>query len=986
MRDKIWLSKLLAFTHDPAEKALILLRGAGHEEGTVRLLREKLKELGAGVDDPALEEIVRRADRWAAAADRPQLPRKMKTQVNFASQPALIHPLTGGVVEIKSLADDVNPKVIERLSFKHFEDLIVKADGGVDLQRTFLAFWRAGPMLGADELELLWRLLPADTRSPDHSIWEHLRLASAFAGAMTADESNDPALLLVSLGPVQDFISQARKVSDLWAGSHLLSRLCWEAMRPLCEEFGPDCVIFPDLHGMPLVDLWLEERYGIDVERITGKKPLWKKQASDANPLFAATLPNRFVAVVPASMAEKAAREVVEAARRWMDDTAKRMLDDLVGMAGVEGVGHAAEQARRQLEAFPQINWAVAPWSLCKDEKDDRLVEALKALGMEKDYLHPDFRAVLGKKLELRGEDGETATFYTPNPGVYYPGMYEAIERLHAAAKSVRPFAGHLEKGYRCSVCGEREWLTTDEKALERAADSRGETVWKKAGDELSGLVKENECLCAWCALKRLWPRLFVKELEEKGILDDRDKGIRRFVVSTHTMAIASTVERWLDKHPEPDEKAKEARCKLDKARGERAAWPQKVYEKIDRRLDGEDRRFVLSLPLCLENLQEQERESEAEEEAKTSTLVKEYLGEKPEAYYALVLMDGDRMGAWLSGDASDGKLGDRFREEIKAELEEKGLSDYLRALRPLSPAWHQAISSALNNFSLRVARYVVEKLFSGKLIYAGGDDLLAMVTVGDLPALMMALRCAYSGVFPNEGGEEETWRWLLGTKAPPGLRLRNGYAYLMTGGRKWLVPMMGSKAGASIGAVVAHYKAPLGRVLRLLRDAERRAKNAGRDAFCLTLSKRAGGTTSLVGKWMIVNEQLRCPIEENHMGLLLRLRDVLAARGVSRRATYLLWEQLRALPDDKDALRSCMAFQLKRQAAGASGNTRKEIDLLSSSLADAALSLPQEIEKKTTPQQWLQGLMNTAEFLAREGRAYREEEKESKKVEVAHG
>jgi len=40
--DLMWKARLAAWIHDPAEKALVLLRDpAGHEGGTVRQLREK---------------------------------------------------------------------------------------------------------------------------------------------------------------------------------------------------------------------------------------------------------------------------------------------------------------------------------------------------------------------------------------------------------------------------------------------------------------------------------------------------------------------------------------------------------------------------------------------------------------------------------------------------------------------------------------------------------------------------------------------------------------------------------------------------------------------------------------------------------------------------------------------------------------------------------------------------------------------------------
>ncbi|MCL4685852.1 type III-B CRISPR-associated protein Cas10/Cmr2 [Myxococcota bacterium] len=52
-------------------------------------------------------------------------------------------------------------------------------------------------------------------------------------------------LLLVTLGPVQDFIAQARRTRDLWYGSHLLSELGRAAARALVD--GAAKLIFPSL-------------------------------------------------------------------------------------------------------------------------------------------------------------------------------------------------------------------------------------------------------------------------------------------------------------------------------------------------------------------------------------------------------------------------------------------------------------------------------------------------------------------------------------------------------------------------------------------------------------------------------------------------------------------------------------------------------------------------------------------------------------------
>ncbi len=56
-------------------------------------------------------------------------------------------------------------------------------------------------------------------------------------------------VLVIALGPVQEFIEQARRTRDLWYGSHLLSEISKAAAHTLCEfaEGGTAGVIFPAL-------------------------------------------------------------------------------------------------------------------------------------------------------------------------------------------------------------------------------------------------------------------------------------------------------------------------------------------------------------------------------------------------------------------------------------------------------------------------------------------------------------------------------------------------------------------------------------------------------------------------------------------------------------------------------------------------------------------------------------------------------------------
>ena len=315
-----WNLKLAAWLHDPAEKALILMRTPeGHEFGTAQRLRERL-----GIDYGAFDK---RADWLAAAADRPQWPRPEDERysswanVHFASQPVLRHPLSGEPIALQPLAADIGAAEAKAVSVDHFERLIVEDDPRL----TFLAFWRFGPEAGrwATELGSLWQMLPADTRTPDHSIWAHLDTVSALHTALA--EGDQPALLAMSFGPVQGFIAQARSTSDLWAGSHLLSTIVWEALKTIVAEVGPDAVLFPALRGVPAVDAWLlgqSESFRALFEDIGAE---FLRDKTDTNPLFAAALPNKFVCVVPSRRTRELAEAAIAAARRQGQPRSPRM-------------------------------------------------------------------------------------------------------------------------------------------------------------------------------------------------------------------------------------------------------------------------------------------------------------------------------------------------------------------------------------------------------------------------------------------------------------------------------------------------------------------------------------------------------------------------------------------------------------------------------------------------------------------------------------
>jgi CRISPR-associated protein Cmr2 len=168
----------------------------------------------------------------------------------------------------------------------------------------------------------------------------------------------------------------------------------------------------------------------------------------------------------------------------------------------------------------------------------------------------------------------------------------------------------------------------------------------------------------------------------------------------------------------------------------------------------------------------------------------------RPTPYYAIVKMDGDRMGDFL------GTL-DRER--------------------------HEEIGKKLSSFAREAAPQLIEGEYPGRLVYAGGDDVLALVP--------LARDLSWEG-----RKEEGTIHTLLDLIYQ--LRLRFGE---ITQG----VSGVSGPVTSSAGIAVAHHYTPLSAVLRATREAERLAKDRyNRDSLVVTIMRRSGEQTRVGCHW----------------------------------------------------------------------------------------------------------------------------------------
>lgn len=221
------------------------------------------------------------------------------------------------------------------------------------------------------------------------------------------------------------------------------------------------------------------------------------------------------------------------------------------------------------------------------------------------------------------------------------------------------------------------------------------------------------------------------------------------------------------------------------------------------------------------------------------------------EGYFAVLALDGDQIGKWISGENTP-KMRSQLSSYTDANGKQaQGALDYfekhggaalLDTSRPLSPSYHLQFSEALSNFALKCARPVVEA-HHGRLIYAGGDDVLAMLPANTALACARDLREAFQGRAVAQAG--------ITSPAPGFLSMANDqFGHPIP----FIVP--GPAAEVSVGIAVAHFKSPLQDVVRAAQAAEKRAKRGpgdgglGRAAVAMTLLKRSGEITEWGAQW----------------------------------------------------------------------------------------------------------------------------------------
>ncbi|CUT04684.1 type III-B CRISPR-associated protein Cas10/Cmr2 [Candidatus Chrysopegis kryptomonas] len=777
--------KLKALLHDPPDKFLHL---KSHEKIADELFKNLFTET------PHVNEAIL-ADRLASALSRiivaPNFDDENKrnefekvSQVIDLKEAEFIDIFSEQKSSIESPQSHEEVKnLFENLGKLTFQDQQERA------KFIFLFFWRFLP-----EIFPWIDKHPADTRAPNHSIYDHLVQTSAIVSALPK-----PAFLLFTISPVQEFISKARKTSDLWAGSYMLSYFIYKCIEVVMEKLGPDNVIFPNLLGQPTVDRWLYEKFkGSPITQSFSNENYFRKFIDNAfsdEKLTIANFPNRFLAIIPYD--NSLAKEVEEAFRNELEEISEKVCDEILKSLKDEKQNSANQnqvlknqilsQIKNHLFNYFQAYWVVLPWT--NDTQNYSPNEALE------DY---------GKLISNNNELYQTVQtiinhpYYKPaNVGSAYSLLLELTEKLLGARKSIRNVLKenyYESRGEKCHLCGEFEVLDID---------------WNNLRKNKPELVKEGERLCGVCITKRLFPEI----IKEKFILSDPVKfpstsemasiGGKRRLNDSLKNDLKNKIEPFLNKYPAIPKTISVPKLKNDP-----------LYN-----IDGQ---FLMEETYRADYFEKEYGVKVSENDFKDILETLRKYNINPSKYYAILQMDGDNMGKWLKGEFNP-KIKDTIHPKVVDALisysEDKELKRLLFSKHPNSPSIHQAFSRRLSQFAIEEVRKIVEDEHYGKLIYAGGDDILAFLPIEEV------LSCAYD---------------------------------LQINFKKVLSP----KASMSAGIVIVHHKYPLYLALKEVRDAEKMAKKTfQKDAFCIRVISHSGEIRDAGGKWELIKfiEDLIC-------------------------------------------------------------------------------------------------------------------------------
>ncbi len=788
-----WQNKIAAWMNESPIKVFDIARR--------NEIAEYIRSVFAGLDFAADEQLIVTADHIASGLTRAALP----PDDGKLNEIVLKHPLVKG----KSISFDISSSSVDELKEcvkKQIEEdlahLTVDGDPEKKAQRIFnYLFFALNKQLrknNVGNLGAFWDILPADTRMPDHPMWHHFGLTSAIYSSLERNDSTDQkenlCMVVYSITPVQDFIGKARKLRDYWTGSVLLSYLAFTGITCIVEELGPDHILYPSLHNQALMEEWLrkgDEKLG---EYITEQNKILKDLDEESKSI--ASFPNKFVFICNSRDVEVVCKAIESKIDEAWKATAGIVKEYVAKRTQSSGNGRFDFVWDNAIDKYWKYSWAAINFATINNKGE---LEKL----LPKTKWENEFEAM--KKFDECFKKWNTQSGYDVSN--LYGTTHSLVQGLLAAGKNKPVFANirNTQNGEKCPLCGENEVLNNSDTNV-KANDYKKNVndFWNKLrerenSDENFAQVGKNERLCAVCALKRFLP-LALKDSKEHILYPTLFKPYQR-----NNFPSTTEMSAWefLQKYSEDERK-------------------NIADELHNHEFDPEDD----SLGTILKDAKDFETK-----------------------YYAFLLMDGDKMGDLINGETTEASWKDVLNIKNDADSPFKD-ADFAGKRRTINPALHSMISDSLNNF----ARYGVQPNVNrsgGRLIYAGGDDVCAILPLSKAFEVADSIRHVYQFSYAQVTDK--------GSKSLVDGEQKGSDGEKPMPEMDKIVMHLGhtdnqdaTKISLSGAIIIAHHKQPLKEVIA---DAHKVldgvAKNkSGRNSLAIRLKKRSGGDRDTWFKW----------------------------------------------------------------------------------------------------------------------------------------
>lgn len=374
-----------------------------------------------------------------------------------------------------------------------------------------------------------------------------------------------------------------------------------------------------------------------------------------------------------------------------------------------------------------------------------------------------------------------------------YPQTYHTASLALDGRKGVRWYPKAQEGNSSCTLCGLRSPVFSKR------------NIQKYAIPE--SILREQERLCAVCLIKRLLPRIDSTSFPMTPFPSTASIATTRYREEIEILALAHQEIKNLNS------KLKAIIQELGLSETEGVCYFPDFW-------DAESIANETGKNLSPEKINQA---------SDTLRALNEHLAQygarfsRPKPYYAVLSMDGDHMGKLL--DSAD------------------------------SIERHRQISAALAELATSFSQIIQDNL--GKVVFSGGDDLLALLPVDTVLVCASAISKAFHDKFVAIG-----------------------------------FPDVSMSAGIAIG----HYNAPLQATIQKARSALDIAKTVwDRNALVMEVAKRSGESRQVGIKWNFPPEK-PTPLEN-----IQSFIEAISGGKVSGKLAYELWEELPALTDSPD-------------------------------------------------------------------------------------